>query len=156
MTIRRLSNKELGYFRALFVLAAVWNLAGGIIGYFNPEHAFSLLFDRALTDPLYHDIYRGACGTTLVYFVGYSVVALDPVRHTGIVLVGGIGKVGFAIQLLKFYVAGLANANAFVVIIGDFIFFALFLYYFYRLHRTERPVLGAWRRGDGGSASALT
>lgn len=138
-----MTDKELSFFRALFLLAAVWNLAGGIIGYFNPAHAFELLFDRALTDPLYHDIYKGACGTTLVYFVGYSVVALDPVRHTGIVLVGGIGKIGFAVQLLKFHLAGIANANAWVVIVGDVLFSLAFLYYYFRLHRTNHPILRA-------------
>jgi hypothetical protein len=141
--------KELSFFRALFVLAALWNLAGGILGYFNTEYAFHLLFDRALTDPLYHDIYRGACGTTLVYFLGYSVVAYNPLRHTGIVLVGGIGKIGFAIQLLKFYAAGIANANAFVAIIGDFIFFALFIYYYFRLLRTNHRILGTDTRRQG-------
>jgi len=151
MTFQRLAaplltstdDKEITFFRVLFVLAAVWNLAGGILGYFNPGIAFELLFDRSLTDPLYHDIYKGACGTTLVYFVGYSVVALAPVRHTGIVLVGGIGKIGFAIQLLKFYVAGIANASAFVVIIGDAIFFALFVYYYFRLVRRGHSLFGA-------------
>jgi hypothetical protein len=137
-----MSDRELWFFRALFALAALWNLAGGILGYLNPEVAFQLLFDRVLTDPLYHDIYRGACGTTLIYFIGYAVVAYSPVRHTGIVLVGGIGKVGFAIQLLKFYVAGIANANALVVIIGDSIFLLSFLYYYFRLLRTNHEILG--------------
>jgi uncharacterized membrane protein YhdT len=138
-----MSDSELSFFRALFALAALWNLAGGVLGYFNPEYAFQLLFDRALTDPLYHDIYRGACGTTLIYFIGYCVVAYSPVRHTGIVLVGGIGKVGFAIQLLKFYLAGIANANAFVAILGDLIFSLSFLYYYFRLLRTNHQILGA-------------
>lgn len=137
-----MTNKELSFFRLLFVAAALWNLAGGVLGYFNPEYAFRLLFDRALTDPLYHDIYRGACGTTLVYFIGYFVVAYNPVRHAGIVLVGGIGKVGFAIQLLKFYFAGMANASAFVVIIGDFAFTLSFVYFFFRLLRTDHSILG--------------
>ena len=140
-----MNRKELSFFRALFVLAAVWNLAGGILGYFNTEYAFHLLFDRTLTDPLYHDIYRGACGTTLVYFFGYSVVAYNPLRHTGIVLVGGIGKIGFVVQLLKFYAADIANANAFVVIIGDCLFFALFMYYYFRLLRTKHRILGTDR-----------
>ena len=137
-----MTAKELSLFRGLFVAAAVWNLAGGVLGFFNPGYAFSLLFDRALTDPLYHDIYRGACGTTLVYFVGYLVVAHNPTRHTGIVLVGGIGKIGFAVQLLKFYLAGIANANALIVIIGDFAFTVAFLYYYFRLVRTDHSIVG--------------
>ncbi len=137
-----MTNQEISRFRKLFIAAALWNLAGGILGYFNPAYAFNLLFDRALTDPLYHDIYRGACGTTLVYFVGYFVVARNPIKHTGIVLVGGIGKIGFAIQLLKFYLAGLANANAFVVIIGDFAFTLAFVYYYFRIQRSGHSILG--------------
>ncbi len=137
-----MNHKEITLFRVVFVLAALWNLAGGIIGYFNPAYGFELLFDRELADPLFAAIYKGACGTTLIYFIGYSVVALNPVRHTGIVLVGGIGKVGFAIQLMKFYSAGIANSNALVVIVGDFVFFLLFVYYFYRLVKTRSRVFG--------------
>ena len=138
-----MTDHEISRFRKLFIAAALWNLAGGILGYFNPVYAFNLLFDRALTDPLYHDIYRGACGTTLVYFIGYFVVAHNPIRHTGIVLVGGIGKIGFAIQLLKFYLAGIANANAFVVIIGDFAFTLAFVYYYVRLLRSDQNIFGS-------------
>lgn len=136
-----MSHKELSFFRGLFIAAALWNLAGGVLGYFNPEYTFELLFDRPLADPLYRDIYRGACGTTLVYFFGYSIVAYRPTRHTGIVLLGGIGKVGFAVQLLKFNLAGMANAYAFVVIIGDCAFATSFLYYAWRLSRTKRGLL---------------
>ncbi|MEC7525415.1 MAG: hypothetical protein VYE22_36365 [Myxococcota bacterium] len=156
MTIRRphLAPRELSLFRALFVTAALWNLAGGIIGYLNPALAFELLFDRALTDPLYTAIYRGACGTTLVYFIGYLVVAYDPVKHTGIVLVGGIGKIGFALNLLQLHLAGIANASAYVVIVGDAFFFALFLYYFARLFLTRQRPLGEGRGGAAHPSSA--
>ncbi|MEL7005050.1 MAG: hypothetical protein AAFN93_20275, partial [Bacteroidota bacterium] len=83
----------------------------------------------------------GAWGTTLVYFIGYSIVAYNPIRHTGIVIVGGIGKIGFAISLLKFYLSGLAGSIVFVVIIGDFIFAVLFLYYFFRLFKTREQII---------------
>ena len=74
-------------------------------------------------------------------YIGYLIVALNPLRHTGIVIVGGIGKVGFAIMMLKFYAAGLANANALIVVVGDLIFCALFLYYFYRLVKTGNRLI---------------
>ncbi|MFK7988397.1 MAG: hypothetical protein AB8I08_20415 [Sandaracinaceae bacterium] len=138
-----MKDNEISLFKGLFIAAALWNLAGGILGYFNTEFTFNLLFERELTDPLYHAIYKGACGTTLVYFIGYFVVAHNPIRHTGIVLVGGIGKVGFAIQLTKFYLAGIANDNALVVIVGDFAFTLAFLYYYFRLARTEHGLFGS-------------
>ena len=41
-----IGKRELSFFKTAFVLAALWNLAGGIIGYFNPGHAFQLLFEH--------------------------------------------------------------------------------------------------------------
>ena len=135
------NSKEITFFRVFFVLAALWNLTGSIFGYFNTAFTFSGFFNRELTDPLFFAIYQGAWGTTLVYFVGYSIVAYKPDRHAGIVIVGGIGKVGFAIKLLQLYLAGIASSVVFIVIIGDFVFSLLFLYYFYRLYRANIEIL---------------
>lgn len=136
-----MKNKEITFFRILFVVAALWNFIGAIFGYFNTAYTFNGFFNRELKDPLFYAIYQGAWGTTLVYFVGYSIVAYNPLKHTGVVMVGGIGKVGFAISLLKFYLVGLAGSIVFIVIVGDFIFFLLFLYYFFRLYKTKESIL---------------
>ncbi|MBP7288747.1 MAG: hypothetical protein KBB21_19125 [Nannocystaceae bacterium] len=121
----------------VFVTAALWNLAGGLPGYLAPSWVFHALFDRALSDPLLTSIYRGAWGTTFLYFVGYLIVARDPERHTGIVLLGTIGKVFFAINLLSLYAHGLATDLVFVVVVGDSVFSALFVRYLFsmRAHR---------------------
>ncbi|WP_436516093.1 hypothetical protein [Ekhidna sp. To15] len=136
-----MEKKDIKIFRIIFIISALWNLIGAIFGYFNTAHTFEGFFNRELTDPLYYAIYQGAWGTTLVYFIGYSIVAYNPLKHTGIVIVGGIGKVGFAISLLKFYLAGIAGSIVFVVIIGDFIFALLFLYYFFRLFKTGEKII---------------
>lgn len=127
--------------RVLFIAAAIWNLIGAIFGYFNTAITFQAFFNRELTDPLIYSIYQGAWGTTLVYFIGYAIVAYNPIRHTGIVIVGGIGKIGFVVSLLKFYLGGLANPIVFVVIIGDIIFCLLFAYYFVWAYRTKEQIL---------------
>ena len=136
-----MKNKEITFFKVLFIAAALWNLIGAVFGYFNTAFTFNGFFDRELTDPLFYAIYQGAWGTTLVYFIGYSIVAYNPVKHTGIVIVGVIGKIGFAISLLKFYLSGLANSIVFIVIIGDFIFSLLFFYYFFRLYKKKKKIL---------------
>ncbi|MCP5041354.1 MAG: hypothetical protein GY944_10035 [bacterium] len=130
-------NKSLVFFRYLFIASAIWNLFGAILGYFNTAFAFNLFFGRELSDPLTHMIYQGAWGTTLVYFIGYLIVAYDPVRHVGIVIVGGIGKVGFALRLLEMYGLGIANPIVLVVIIGDAIYSLLFVLYFVQLYRMK-------------------
>ena len=136
-----MKNKEITFFRGLFIVSAIWNLIGAIFGYFNTAFTFNGFFNRELTDPLFYAIYQGAWGTTLVYFIGYLIVAYNPLKHTGIVIVGGIGKIGFAISLLKFYLAGLAGPVVFVVIAGDFIFALLFLYYFFKLYRAKEKIV---------------
>jgi len=129
------------FFRTLFISAALWNLIGAIFGYFNTAYTFNGLFSRELTDPLYYYIYQGAWGTTLVYIIGYLIVVYNPFKHTGIVIVGGIGKIGFAISLLKFYFMGLANPIVFIIISGDFIFGLLFLYYFFMLYKAKKIII---------------
>ncbi len=136
-----MKNKEITFFKGVFIVSAIWNLIGAIFGYFNTAFTFNGFFNRELTDPLFYAIYQGAWGTTLVYFIGYLIVAYNPLKHTGIVIVGGIGKIGFAISLLKFYLAGLAGPVVFVVIAGDFIFALLFLYYFFRLYKANQNIL---------------
>ena len=136
-----MEKNKITFIKVLFIVAALWNLIGAIFGYFNTAYTFNGFFERELTDPLYYSIYQGAWGTTLVYFIGYSIVAYNPLKHTGIVIVGVIGKIGFAISLLKFYLSGLAGSVVFIVIIGDFIFSILFFYYFFLLYRANQKII---------------
>jgi len=136
-----MKNKELTFFKRLFLISAIWNLIGAIFGYFNTAFTFNGFFNRELTDPLFYAIYQGAWGTTLVYFIGYLIVAKNPLKHTGIVIVGGIGKIGFAISLFKFYMLGLSGPIVFIVIVGDFIFALLFFYYFFRLYKSKESIV---------------
>jgi hypothetical protein len=134
-------NKEFPFFTGLFILAAVWNLIGAGFGYFNTEFTFQGLFGRELNDPLFYEVYKGAWGTTLMFFVGYLLVAYNPIKHSGVALIGGIGKLSFAIAELQLYLSGLANAKILIVIIGDFIFCAFFAYYFTKLFALKKAII---------------
>ena len=136
-----IDHKQLKFIRLLFIVAALWNLTGAGFGYFNTAFTFQNFFGRELSDPLFYDIYKGAWGTTFVYFFGYLLVAYNPLKHTGIVIVGVIGKVGFAIKLMQLYLAGLANSVVLIVIIGDFIFMLLFMYYFLMLYKAKESII---------------
>ena len=125
-------------FTKLFLIASLWNLAGAIFGYFNTAFTFELIFNRTLTDPLMFAVYKGAWGTTLIYFVGYLLVSYNPEKHYGIVVTGGIGKLGFIITLLQLYLAGIAGPIIFVIVMGDGIFLSLFAFYFYQLYKTTK------------------
>ncbi|MDH5518317.1 MAG: hypothetical protein OEY36_10970 [Gammaproteobacteria bacterium] len=136
-----IGNKELKFIKLLFIVAALWNLTGAGFGYFNTAYTFQNFFGRELSDPLFYDIYKGAWGTTFVYFFGYLIVAHNPLKHSGIVIVGAIGKVGFAIKLLQLYLSGIANSVVLIVVIGDLIFMLLFIYYFLILYKAKEDII---------------
>ncbi|WP_404366797.1 hypothetical protein [Marinobacter sp.] len=124
---------HLSFFTKLFLVAALWNLTGAIFGFFNTAFTFEVIFNRMIEDPLMLAVYKGAWGTTLIYFIGYLIVARNPEKHYGIVITGGIGKLGYIITLLQLYVAGIASPIIFIIVIGDSIFLILFSYYFFHL-----------------------
>jgi len=125
------------FFVRLFLAAAIWNFCGAILGYFNTAFAFEMFFGRELSDPLVFAIYKGAWGTTLTYFIGYLLVSRNPGKHYGIVITGGIGKLGFIISLWQLHTAAIANSIVFIVIIGDAVFLLLFVYYFFQLYSSR-------------------
>jgi hypothetical protein len=136
-----IDNKKMTLIKVIFLMAALWNLIGAIFGYFNTAFTFHLFFSRELVDPLIYAIYKGAWGTTFVYFFGYLIVTYNPLKHPGIVIVGGIGKFGFAAKLLQLYISGYADSVVLVVVVGDFVFLILFLYYFFQLYRAKVAII---------------
>lgn len=134
-------NKDNPFFTMIFLIAAVWNLIGAGFGYFNTEFTFQQMFNRELNDPLFYQVYHGTWGTTMLFFMGYAIVAWNPVKHTGLALIGGIGKLFFAIAELRLYLSGLANPVILIIVIGDFVFCILFIYYFVQLYTQKVSVI---------------
>lgn len=133
-------NKDFILFSGIFLLAALWNLIGACFGYFNTAYTFQGVFDKPLTDPLFYEIYKGAWGTTLMFFIGYLMVAYNPSKHWGIAVIGGIGKLSFAISELQLYMAGLANSKILLIVVGDFLFCGLFVWYFVKVYNYKVSV----------------
>lgn len=134
-------NEAYPLFTTLFVLAALWNLIGAAFGYFNTAYTFEGLFGRVLDDPLFYEVYKGAWGTTLMFFIGYLLVAYNPVKHIGVAIIGGIGKLAFAIAELQLYWAGLAKPIILVIVVGDFIFCICFVYYFVKIYTDQKTLI---------------
>lgn len=131
-----LPAREARFFRVCFLVAALWNLVGAVPGVLDPAGMFAREFGRALVDPVQVAIYRGAWGTALLYGFGFLLVARDPVRHSGVVAMGGLGKALFALNLAFMYLSGWTSWFAIVVIVGDIVFVAVFAGYFICLRRS--------------------
>ncbi|MCP5032469.1 MAG: hypothetical protein GY939_11735 [Actinomycetia bacterium] len=135
------AGREWTRFKQLFLVAALWNFAGAVPGFFDSAGSFSREFDRELSDPVMIAVYRGAWGTALLYGFGFLMVAWNPVRHSGVVLMGGIGKAFFAINLLYMYSNGWTSSFALVVIGGDIVFVILFVAYFLRIRQLGHTLI---------------
>lgn len=140
-TIASLPQQELRIFRILFVIAALWNFAGAVPGLSDASGMFLREFGRELADPVMIAVYRGAWGTAFLYGIGFLIAAFNPQRHSGIILMGGLGKALFALNLLTMYWNGWTSDFAIVVIVGDAMFVGAFLVYLFRLKRSG-PVFG--------------
>ena len=136
----KIDPRTLMYFRVLFIISAVWNFAGAVPGLMDTAGMFEREFGRALTDPVMVAVYRGAWGTAFLYGFGFLLVAANPVRHTGIVLMGGTGKALFAVNLLVMHLNGWTSPFAIVVIVGDIVFLILFIAYFAALKRRGHSI----------------
>ncbi len=139
--MNELDARALRLFRILFVVSAVWNFAGSIPGLLDPAGMFEREFGRALTDPVMVAVYRGAWGTAFLYGFGFLMAAINPTRHTGIVLMGGVGKALFALNLFFMYLNGWTSSFAVIVIGGDVIFVSLYAIYFVMLKRRGHSIL---------------
>ncbi len=69
------------------------------------------------------------------------MVASNPIRHTGIVFMGGIGKALFALNLLYMLQNGWTSDFAILVVIGDAFFVAAFVMYFARLKKLGESII---------------
>ena len=136
-----LDRRTLRWVRVLFIVSALWNFAGAVPGLLDPTGMFAREFGRDLTDPVMVAVYRGAWGTAFLYGFGFLMVAARPLKHTGIVLMGGIGKALFAANLAFMHVQGWTSPFAIVVIVGDIVFIALFLLYFVALKRGGHRII---------------
>ncbi|MBX3270998.1 MAG: hypothetical protein KF729_12105 [Sandaracinaceae bacterium] len=110
--------------RAVFATAALWTLLGAIPGYLDPAASFLRFHGAPADSPLVLELYRGAWGQTLLFAVGYAVAAIDPRRHGLLLLLGGIGKLLYAIRVLS-TLGDLPTPMALVAAAGDLVFVAL-------------------------------
>lgn len=145
MTINSMQNDMRGseflLFQGLFLIAALWNFAGALPGLFDSAGMFAAEFGRELADPVMVAVYRGAWGTALLYGFGFLMVAWNPTRHSGVVLMGGLGKALFALNLAYMYLNGWTSDFAVVVIGGDIVFCVLFVAYFIRLRQLGHSLI---------------
>jgi len=117
------------FFKWMFYLGAIWNVAGGVAILLLPD----VLFTRqglAAPDPAPY--YHSWIALFMVFGVGYYMVARSPHENRNIVILGMVGKIAFAAIFVVHMVLHQDRIPSLFVIpvVGDLLFaflFALFL-----------------------------
>ena len=117
--------------RLFFLISAIWNLLGCIEGTLLPGKNMLRYYGVETDD--YHTLFlnRSFWGAVLVFGIGYLIIAYDPGKHLGIVLMGIIGKILVSVNWFYLYGTGRAKASALFAAVGDSLFTLFFILYFY-------------------------
>jgi hypothetical protein len=115
--------------RLFFAISAVWNFSGAIHALLFPESNLQLFYGVVTGD--YYTIFlnRGVWSAVLLFGMGYAIVAYDPGRNLGIIIMGIMGKI--IVAICWFYLFSVDRATGYAVFgaAGDSLFTALFIFY---------------------------
>src|SRR4030042_2141959 len=121
-----------GRWRLFFLAAGLWNWCGAVPAIFWPGLNLNLFYAiTGLQDyPLnYYLVFlnRSFWIAVLVFGLGYLIIASDPGKHLGIVVMGIIGKVIVALAWYYLFAMGKATGFAVFAATGDSLFTVFFL-----------------------------
>lgn len=125
------------FWRLVFVVAGLFTSFGVIPGIIKPKDGLMTFASKDLND--FYSIYffQSLWLVVLIFGIGYLIVATNPTKHVGIVIMGFLGKFVFAINVL--YHAEHLSRLAFFAAIIDFVFvflFGVFIFLYWR-NRTK-------------------
>lgn len=116
------------FFKRVFLVGALWNLAGGVFIILFTDWIFATAGLRRPDPPLY---YYSWIALFMTFGIGYAMVWRNPEAHRGIVVLGIIGKLAFSIVFLASMAASPNQIpRLFLIPVnGDLVFAGLFWAY---------------------------
>ena len=123
--------------RLFFLVSGLWNLGGAIPALVSPRLNLQLMYGIFKTDESSLRFYleflnRGFWMAVLVFGIGYLIIATNPGKHLGIVVMGIIGKVIVAMSWFFLFAMGKATGFAVFAATGDSLFTVFFILYLVR------------------------
>jgi len=138
MTLRTTLNSR--FWKIIFLIAGLYTAGGVLPGIFNPEQGL-LDFTNQVTED-WNTVYffRSLWITVLVFGFGFFIVALNPAKHIGIVIMGLLGKLLFASNVLIQYSSEKVSQVAMTAAVIDLIFvllFGIFIFKYYKYQEND-------------------
>ena len=138
MTLRTTLNSR--FWKILFLIAGIYTAGGVLPGIFNPEQGLLEFTNQIIEDWTTIYFFRSLWITVLVFGIGFFIVALNPAKHIGIVIMGFLGKLLFASNVLIQYSSEKVSQMAMTAAVIDLIFvlvFGIFIAKYYRYQESN-------------------
>ena len=132
MTLRTTLNSR--FWKIVFLIAGLYTAGGVLPGIFNPEQGLLDFTNQIIDDQNTVYFFRSLWITVLVFGIGFFIVALNPAKHIGIVIMGLLGKLLFASNVLIQYSNEKVSQVAMTAAVIDLIFvlvFGIFIFKYY-------------------------
>ena len=117
------------YDKALFIIAAAFNLGTAAVLIFRPD---IILVRLGISDPAAKLLARSLASSVTVWGIAYALVAINPNRFREFVRLGIFSKTLFFVIYAVAFFGGEITFNAFVPAVIDLILAVLFMEYWWR------------------------
>lgn len=123
------------YYKILFSIAALWNIAAAVMLIVNPEFMLGRL---GIGDPAARLLARSFASSVGTWGIGYAMIAYDRVRFRDFAWLGVLSKSMFFTIYAVYFVWGMIGGAAFVPALADLIFALLFAEFLVRSRKETR------------------
>ena len=117
------------YDKALFIIAAAFNLGTAAVLIFRPD---IILVRLGISDPAAKLLARSLASSVTVWGIAYALVAINPNRFREFVRLGIFSKTLFFVIYAVAFFGGEITFNAFVPAVIDLILAILFMEYWWK------------------------
>jgi hypothetical protein len=126
---------DLNRWKPFFWTAAVYNLLAAAVALLAPDfHVEQFFAAPAVLEGPVARIYTQAFWVSVLLFgVGYAIVARNPDRNHGILLLAALGKAYVFVAFVRAWLAGSMRTLALLGGIGDLIFAAGFVWFLWQV-----------------------
>ena len=123
------------FWKIVFLIVGGINVLGTLPGILYPQTGLSE-FTGTITSEFYSlFLFRSLWIVVLLFGIGYLLVAFNPSKNHGILVIGGIGKLIFALHLLWAYGSHSFSSMALMTGVMDLVWviiFSIFLFLYYQ------------------------
>ncbi len=132
--------RDLRPYRILFLVAFLWNMAGGIVPLLDLESSFQLMYGVSVPveQSLAYLGWEAFWVSVLLFGVGYLFLALNPLKNHGVVVLAIVGKSYIGLRWILMFLDGSATWFALLGGLGDVAFALVFVVALRALSREAR------------------